>query len=273
MKLTLNRRALAAVAVYVLIGGLATQVARAQSTPSNIMAEVAKRGTIRIATIVGNPPYSSVSPSGEPQGYDVEIGKLIAAALKVKPEWVIADTPGRITTLQTHRADITLANFTNTIERSTVIAFTRPYLIVGSTFMVKKESPVQSAEQLNDAKYKVSGPRGGTFEPIAANTVPKAQVLRFDTVQDALLALKSGQADANLGDSLQIAATVAASNGAMRAPAGQLVLRGDRRRPAGGRCRLVPHHGCLGAAVQRIRRQRQVVQEDLRLRHAAAAIG
>ncbi len=217
MKLTLNRRALAAVAVYVLIGGLATQVARAQSTPSNIMAEVAKRGTIRIATIVGNPPYSSVSPSGEPQGYDVEIGKLIAAALKVKPEWVIADTPGRITTLQTHRADITLANFTNTIERSTVIAFTRPYLIVGSTFMVKKESPVQSAEQLNDAKYKVSGPRGGTFEPIAANTVPKAQVLRFDTVQDALLALKSGQADANLGDSLQIAATVAASNGAMRA--------------------------------------------------------
>lgn len=213
----MNRRSMAVGAAILLLGSLAGGAALAQSAPSNIMADVVKRGTIRIATIAGNPPYSSVSPSGEPQGYDVEIGKLIAAALKVKPEWVVVDTPGRITALQTRRADITLANFTNTIERSTVIAFTRPYLIVGSTFMVKKESPLQNVDQLNDAKYKVSGPRGGTFEPIAANTVPKASVLRFDTVQDALLALRSGQADANLGDSLQIAATIEASKGAMRA--------------------------------------------------------
>ena len=205
-----------AAAVAIAIGTLATGAAFAQTSPSNIMAEVVKRGTIRIATIGGNPPYSSMSPSGEPQGYDVEIGKLIAAALKVKPEWVVVDTPGRITALQTRRADITLANFTNTIERSTVIAFTRPYLIVGSTFMVRKESAVQTVEQLNDPKYKVSGPRGGTFEPIAANTVPKAQILRFDTVQDAFLALKSGQADAHLGDSLQNAAVLAANAATMR---------------------------------------------------------
>ncbi|MCX7384717.1 MAG: transporter substrate-binding domain-containing protein [Alphaproteobacteria bacterium] len=217
MTLIVRKRTLALLAAGMLLGGLATHSASAQTAPSNIMADIVKRGTVRIATIAGNPPYSSVSPSGEPQGYDVEIGKLIAAALKVKPEWVIVDTPGRITALQTRRADITLANFTNTIERSTVIAFTRPYLIVGSSFMVKKDSPLQTAEQLNDPKYKVSGPRGGTFEPIAANTVPKATVLRFDTVQDALLALRSGQADANLGDSLQIAATISASNGAMRA--------------------------------------------------------
>ena len=209
-----NRRSVAGLAAAAVAVALVRPAAAQQ--PASIISEVVKRGTIRVATIAGNPPYSSVSPSGEPQGYDVEIGKLIAAALKVKPEWVIVDTPGRITALQTHRADITLANFTNTIERSTVIAFTRPYLIVGSTFMVKKESPIQSVEQLNDPKYKVSGPRGGTFEPIAANTVPKAQVLRFDTVQDAFLALKSGQADAHLGDSLQNAAALAANAATMR---------------------------------------------------------
>jgi len=70
--------------------------------------------------------------------------------------------------LQTRRADITIANFTNTVERSTVIAFTEPYVVVGSIFMVLKNSPLQTVEQLNDPKYKIGYPRGGTAEQIAA---------------------------------------------------------------------------------------------------------
>lgn len=213
----LNRRTLAIGAASLAATLLGGRAAVSQQAPVSIINEVVKRGTIRIATIAGNPPYSSVSPSGEPQGYDVEIGKIIASTLKVKPEWVIVDTPGRITALQTRRADITLANFTNTIERSTVIAFTSPYLVVGSTFLVKKESPVQTVEALNDAKFKVSGPRGGTFEANAALAVPKATLVRFDTVQDAFLALKSGQVDTYLGDSLQNAAVLAANAATVRA--------------------------------------------------------
>lgn len=217
MAYELDRRTLAFGAAGLAASILGGRAAKAQQTATGIINEVIKRGTIRIATVAGNPPYSSVSPSGEPQGYDVEIGKIIAATLKVKPEWVVVDTPGRITALQTRRVDITLANFTNTIERSTVIAFTSPYLIVGSTFMVKKESPIQTVDQLNDPKYKVSGPRGGTFETIAANAVPKATLLRFDSVQDAFLALRSGQADSHLGDSLQQAAVPEANKATMRA--------------------------------------------------------
>ncbi len=217
MAYELDRRTLAIGAASLAAGILGGRVANAQQTATGIINEVIKRGTIRIATVAGNPPYSSVSPSGEPQGYDVEIGKIIAATLKVKPEWVVVDTPGRITALQTRRVDITLANFTNTIERSTVIAFTSPYLIVGSTFMVKKESPIQTVDQLNDPKFKISGPRGGTFETIAANAVPKATLLRFDSVQDAFLALRSGQADSHLGDSLQQAAVLEANKATMRA--------------------------------------------------------
>ena len=191
-----------------IVAMLGAAPARAQQQ-SNILAEVLKRGTVRIATQPGNPPYSAMSPSGEPEGFDVEIGKLIAAAIKVKPEWVTVDTAGRITALQTHRADLTISNFTNTMERSTVVAFTRPYLVVGSKVMVLKDSKLQTIDDVNNANIKIGISRGGTSEQNAMRIAPNATIVRFDMVQDATLALKSGQVDVQVMDSLLNASILA----------------------------------------------------------------
>jgi len=169
----------------------------------SVLSEVLKRGKLRVATLAGNPPYSIFKPDGEPDGYDVDIAKALAAALKVKPEFVLVDSPGRIASLQTGKADVSVASFTNTVERSTAIAFTRPYLIVGSIFMVTKDSPLQTIEQLNDASVKIGVPRGGTSEAVAAEIAPNATIVKFDSPNDAFLALKSGQISAHLQDSLQ----------------------------------------------------------------------
>jgi polar amino acid transport system substrate-binding protein len=175
----------------------------AHGQQASILADVVKRGVLRVATVAGNPPYSALGSDGKPIGYDIDIANLIASTLKVKTEFIITDSPGRIVVLQTRRADMTVANFTNTVERSTVIAFTEPYVVVGSIFMVLKSAPLQTVEQLNDAKYKIGYPRGGTAEQIAAAAAPKATKVRFDTVGDAFLALKSGQVNAQLMDSFQ----------------------------------------------------------------------
>ena len=174
----------------------------------DIVAKVVQRGTLRIATIAGNPPYSSLEANGQPAGYDIEIGKRLAASLNVKPDFIIVDVAGRIAALQTGRADVTIANFTNSVERSKTIAFTRPYVVVGSVFMVLKDSPIQTVAQLNDAKYSVSFARGATSEQTCQLAAPNAKKLRFDTVGDGFLALQSKQADAQLQDSLQARAYV-----------------------------------------------------------------
>jgi len=178
------------------------QEAKAQQA-SKILGDIQSRGAIRMATVAGNPPYSSFKPDGTPEGYDIDVGNQFAAAIKVKPNWFVVDTPGRIAALQTGKADITVANFTNTIERSTAIAFTRPYVIVGSNYVVKKESPLQKVEELNNPQHKVGVPRGGTGEIICQATTPNATMVRFNTVNDIFLALQSGQVDSQIMDSLQ----------------------------------------------------------------------
>jgi ABC-type amino acid transport substrate-binding protein len=207
-----NRRSiltagLAAGAAAATLAGTA-QEARAQQV-SKILGDIQSRGAIRMATVAGNPPYSSFKPDGTPEGFDIDIGNEFAAALKVKPNWFVVDTPGRIAALQTGKADISVANFTNTIERSTTIAFTRPYVTVGATYVVKKESPVQAVAELNNPQHKVGVPRGGTGEIVCQATTPNAEMVRFNTVNDIFLALQSGQIDTQIMDSLQNAAFMA----------------------------------------------------------------
>ena len=43
-----------------------------------ILNEVLQRGTIRIAVQGGVPPYSVINANNEPEGYDIDIGKMIA---------------------------------------------------------------------------------------------------------------------------------------------------------------------------------------------------
>ena len=199
-----RRLALSALGVGLPAGALGlARPAVAQQAPASVLADVLKRGVLRVATIGGNPPYSNLGPDGKPFGYDIDIANMLADQLKVKLEYSIVDSPGRITSLQTRRADVTLANFTANVERSKVIAFTDPYLVVGSIYMVLADSPLQSVEQLNDPKYKIGMPRGGTAEGVSTLTAPKAQKIRFDTVGDAFLAMQSGQVDTHLMDSLQ----------------------------------------------------------------------
>jgi polar amino acid transport system substrate-binding protein len=204
------------VGALLLAATMALGAVPAAAQQPDILSKVVQRGTLRIATIAGNPPYSALDANGQPTGYDIEIGKRLAASLNVKPEFIIVDVPGRIAALQTGRADVTIANFTDTVERSKTIAFTRPYVVVGSVFMVLKDSPIQTVAQLNDPKYNVAFARGATSEQTCDLAAPKAKKLRFDTVGDGFLALQSKQADAQLQDSLQARAYVEKEPGKYR---------------------------------------------------------
>jgi polar amino acid transport system substrate-binding protein len=170
---------------------------------ANTLEDVLSRGTIRIAVIGGNPPYSTISPSGEPEGYDIDIGKNIAAALNVKPEFIVTDVPGRVTSLQTKKADITIADFTNNVQRATVIAFTHSYIVAKQQFVTKADNAaVNSIADVNKAEIHVGITRGGTVEQNVPLAAPAAQIMRFNTVSDQLSALDSGQVEVMAQDNL-----------------------------------------------------------------------
>ncbi len=160
-----------------------------------ILQSVISRGTLRIAVLPSLPPYSKVMPNGEPEGYDIDIAKKLAADLKVKPEFVVVDIPGRVAALQTHKVDVTIADFTRNVERSTTIAFTDPYLVTTMRLLVREDSPYKTIAEANEAGIKVAISRGGTAERAVPANMPKVTIVRFNTQADEMSALLSGQVD------------------------------------------------------------------------------
>ncbi len=187
------KAALAGAALMLSVGSAAAQT-------DSTLQQVLQRGTLRIAVLGSMAPYSRLMPTGSPEGYEIEIGKRIAAALKVKPEFIVTDIPGRVTSLQTHKVDVTIADFTRNVERSTTIAFTDPYIVTTMRLLVPVDSKAKAVADLDSADIKVAISRGGTAEQAVPAALPKVQITRFNTQADEMSALLSGQVDAMAED-------------------------------------------------------------------------
>jgi polar amino acid transport system substrate-binding protein len=178
---------------------LAIGTARAEGPA--LLQQIISRGTLRIAVLPSLPPYSRVTPGGDPEGYDIDIAKRLADALKVKPEFVVTDIPGRVTSLQTRKVDVTIADFTRNVERSLTIAFTDPYLVTTMRMLVPAEAKWGSIADMKDGDgVRVAISRGGTAERAVPAALPKATIVRFNTQADEMSALLGGQADAMAED-------------------------------------------------------------------------
>jgi polar amino acid transport system substrate-binding protein len=186
---------------FAVAAALAAPAPAHAETPG-ILQQVLSRGSVRIAVLASLPPFAQMTPSGQPEGYDIDIAHMLAASLKVKPELIVTDIPTRVTGLQTRKFDLTIADFTRNVDRSTTIAFTDPYLFTGGKAMVLIDSPAKVLTDLNDPKYRIAIDRGGTAEVMVPAVVPKAQLVRFNTEADEFAALMNGQADAMAEDTL-----------------------------------------------------------------------
>ncbi len=181
----------AALAGAALMLSVGTAAAQGEST----LQQVLQRGTLRIAVLGSMAPYSRLTPTGAPAGYEVDMGKALAAALKVKPEFVVTDIPGRVSSLQTHKVDVTIADFTRNVERSTTVAFTDPYIVTTMRVLVPADSKAKTIADMNKSDIKIAISRGGTAEQAVPAAMPNAQITRFNTQADELSALLSGQVD------------------------------------------------------------------------------
>ncbi|MGI4800147.1 MAG: transporter substrate-binding domain-containing protein [Janthinobacterium lividum] len=201
------------VAATALMGG---SIAGRAQTPG-LLQQIISRGTLRIAVLPSLPPYSKVTPGGDPEGYDIDIAKRLAEALKVKAEFVVTDIPGRVTSLQTRKVDVTIADFTRNVERSLTIAFTSPYLVTTMRMLVPTDAKWKTIADMKDGDgVRIAISRGGTAERAVPANLPKATLVRFNTQADEMSALLGGQADAMAEDDFYNTAAVKERPGKLR---------------------------------------------------------
>lgn len=176
-----------------LLGGIRGPV---QAANQDILQKVLTTHVLTIGTIGGNPPWEFTQPNGELNGYDIAIGKMIAKDLGAKADFVQTSEGGRIPILQTHKADIVLAELNYSPERARSVAYTTLYAVPENQFMVLANSPYHTVEDLNKSSVRLGYALGGIEAKIWPALLPNAKLQAFTTVADTLQALLSHRIDA-----------------------------------------------------------------------------
>jgi ABC-type amino acid transport/signal transduction systems, periplasmic component/domain len=90
--------------------------------------------------------------------------------------------------------DVDIDAFTATDERAKAVDFTIPYVASGALPLFQKSKPISSIADLKGKKVSVA--RGSTNDTLMTKQYPSTTVVRFDTIADAIQAVKSGKVDA-----------------------------------------------------------------------------
>ncbi|MCP2637242.1 glutamate ABC transporter substrate-binding protein [Microbacterium sp. HD4P20] len=177
------------------------------------MAELNEAGSITIGTKFDQPLFGLMGPSGVPEGFDVEIGKIIASELGIAEEdieWKEAVSANREPFIENGEVDLVIATYTINDKRKEVVSFAGPYYMAGQSILVLADNEdIQSEEDL--VGQPVCSVTGST--PAAKLAEIGAEPVLTDTYSNCLEPLRSGAVVAVSTDNVILAGLAAQTEG------------------------------------------------------------
>ncbi|HEU4512780.1 MAG TPA: glutamate ABC transporter substrate-binding protein [Nocardioidaceae bacterium] len=127
---------------------------------SGTPADLAESGSIKIGVKVDQPGIGFKEPGEDlPTGFDIEMGRIIAAQLGIDPdsenvEWVETISDNRESFIQNGTVDIVIASYSITDERRQVVGQAGPYYVTGQQLLIRKadDEKISGPEDLSGIK-------------------------------------------------------------------------------------------------------------------------
>jgi glutamate transport system substrate-binding protein len=169
------------------------------------MAKLQQAGKVTVGTKFDQPLFGLKNLEGVPEGFDVEIAKLIAGEMGIAPdkiEWVETVSANREPFIQQGKVDFVAATYTINDERKQVVDFAGPYYEAGQDIMVKKGNPLGITGPDGLAGKRVCSVTGSTPAENIRTNYPQAKLTEFDVYSKCAEALKNNQVDAVTTDNV-----------------------------------------------------------------------
>ena len=172
---------------------------------ADLLDTVKQRGSLRIAMEGTYPPFNfKDQKSGQLSGYDVDVGRLIAARMGLKPEFVATEWSAILAGLGAGKYDVIVSQVGITPQRQRAFDFSAPYTYSSPQLIVRRNETASYAS-LDSLKGKKLGVGQGSIFEQQAKAVPGITVKSYPAAPENLQDLASGRIDAALNDSLMVA--------------------------------------------------------------------
>ncbi|GAB6897396.1 glutamate ABC transporter substrate-binding protein [Kineosporia succinea] len=186
------------------------------------METLQKAGKITIGTKFDQPGFGLKGLSDAPEGFDVEIAKIIAAGLGIDDDgitWVETPSAVRETKIEDGEVSLVAATYTINDERKKRITFAGPYYEAGQQIMVRSDdSAITGPDSFKEnSALKVCSVAGSTpADNIGEYLASKSQLVTFDVYSKCADALRTKQVDAVTTDNVILLGLVGDSDGAFK---------------------------------------------------------
>jgi glutamate transport system substrate-binding protein len=183
------------------------------------MERLNKAQAIKVGTKFDQPGFGLKGLSGKPEGFDVEVSKIIVKELGIPADKIeFVETPSKVRedVIVNNNVDFVVATYTINDKRKERIAFAGPYYEAGQNILVKaSEATITGPDTFKAGDKKVCSVTGSTpAEKIKESVKDVAtQVVLFDTYDKCVAALDGGQVDAVTTDNVILLGYIAKNEG------------------------------------------------------------
>jgi glutamate transport system substrate-binding protein len=200
----------------VACGDDSTSTGTSKNFPAgSTMERLNKAQKLRVGTKFDQPGFGLKGLSGKPEGFDVEMAKLVAKDLGIPEDKIeYTETPSTVReqVLQQDKVDLVAATYTINDKRKALIDFAGPYYIAGQSILVKAaDTSITGPDSFKDGTKKVCSVTNSTpaanIEQYLKNKA--TQLVLFDVYTKCVDALKNGQVDAVTTDNVILTGFIA----------------------------------------------------------------
>lgn len=174
-----------------LVGALALG-SFASVAQADVLANITKANTIKIAVPQDFPPFGSVGADMKPTGYDIDVANLIGKELGTKVELVPVTSANRIPFLTTGKVDLVISSMGKNPDREKVIDFSAAYAPFFNGVFGPADVKISKPEELAG---KTIGVTRGSIEDLELSKIAptSATIKRFEDNNGTITAYLSGQ--------------------------------------------------------------------------------
>ncbi len=178
---------------------LCGKVARAQPTPAEVAASLAPTGRVRVAINYGNAVLARRDPAtGKLSGVSVDIAEELGRRLSLPIDLVPFDAAGKVSAAATK--DVwDVAFLARDPERAQDIAFTAAYVVIDGNYVVRKDSTMSTAEQVDREGVRIAVSGGSIYDLYLTRTLKHAKILRAGSPPEAAALFQSERLEACAG--------------------------------------------------------------------------
>ncbi len=193
--------------IHLLLAGL---MALGAALPIHAMAgdtlqRVIDFQVLKVGMSGNQPPMTMTNREGGLMGFDVDLAKALAMAMKVKLDIKPMPFGELMTALEKNEIDMVLSNVSITPERTEQVSFVGPYMMSGMSILTKSSvlGKISSTEEFNRKGLKLLALSNSTNADFIKTVAPEATLIEIASYDEGVAMLIEGKADAMVADMTQ----------------------------------------------------------------------